>query len=137
MQGSTDFTAEKGFGMIDALLGTMLLGIVVAGFMAAFGYTTAGTGSNTCRTEAGYIAQEVMENFRVNDGQAALDFSTVPASVTRDRVTYTVAAAEVAANEINSATNLKQFLKPVQFTVSWTESGRPRTLSLISYYYLD
>lgn len=137
MQSKAKCNAESGFSMIDALVGTMLLGIVFAGSMAAFGYMTTGTGSNTYRTQAGYIAQEVIENFRVNDQQAALDFSNVPPSVTRDNIEYTIEAKEVNANAINVAVGgLGQWLKPVQFTVSWSENGHPKSLSMVSYYYL-
>lgn len=133
---------QRGFGMIDALIGLMLLGIVLVGFLTAFRHATMGTASNTARTQATFIAQEVLERIKNHDNgdKTVSQFtdllnspSFIPASVTRGNMTYRVGASIVNAPAVTGA--LANALVPVQVNVSWTENGAAKVLRMVNYYY--
>jgi hypothetical protein len=130
---------QRGFSMIDALI---LLGIVLVGFLTAFRHATMGTASNTARTQATFIAQEVLERIKNHDNEdrTVSQFtdllkspSVVPTSVTQGNMTYRVGASIVNASAVTGA--LANALVPVQVNVSWTENGAVKGLRMVNYYY--
>jgi Tfp pilus assembly protein PilV len=133
---------QRGFSMIDALIGLMLLGIVLVGFLTAFRHATMGTASNTARTQATFIAQDVLERIKNHDNEykTVSKFtdllnspSVIPTSVTRGNMTYRVGASIVNAPAVTGT--LVNALVPVQVNVSWTENGAAKVLRMVNYYY--
>jgi Tfp pilus assembly protein PilV len=61
-------SSEQGFGMIDTLVATVLLGIAVVAMLAGFTYASMSTRENRERIQATMLAQETLENLKQNDG---------------------------------------------------------------------
>jgi cellulase/cellobiase CelA1 len=131
---------QSGFSIIDALIGLMLLGIVIAGFLTVLRHATMGTASNTTRTQATFIVQEVLEKIKALDNSAntVSNFETqlgtlIPTSVTRENLTYNVGVNILPNTGITGP--LANALIPVQVRVSWTENGAAKELRMVNYYY--
>jgi type II secretory pathway pseudopilin PulG len=139
-----DSNWEQGFGMIDMLVATVLLGIAVAVMMLGFAYASAGTRENRGRVQAIMLAQESLENLKQNDGvSTTLDLKVMKPedegeligagngyTLTRSGVEYTVSAIATPTNGLSK-------LQAVTLTVAWTEAGVNRSLSMVEYIYLN
>jgi Tfp pilus assembly protein PilV len=119
--------AEQGFGMIELLVATVLLGIAIVGMMLGFAYASAGTRENRGRIQAAMLAQEALENLKQNDGvSTALDLNGYPFTTKEG---YTVSVDEKEANGLSK-------LRAVTLKVEWKEAGVNRSLTMVEYIYL-
>jgi Tfp pilus assembly protein PilV len=131
---------QRGFSIVDALIGMTLMAIVVVGFLLAFRHATMGTASNSIRTQATFVAQEILERIKNydNTSNTIAAFTTllnsrtvVPATVPRGNTTYHVSVKIVNAEAVTGA--LANALIPVQVNVSWTENGAAKGLRMVNY----
>jgi type II secretory pathway pseudopilin PulG len=136
---------EQGFGLIDTLIATVLLGIAVVAMLAGFTYASAGARENRERIQATMLMQETMENLKQNDGVATINLALMVPSdgdlvgtasttnalytITQNNVTYTVTVTAAPANSLTK-------LQAVTLTVAWTEVGVDRSMTMVEYIYL-
>jgi type II secretory pathway pseudopilin PulG len=127
--------SQRGFSLVDTLMGTLLLAITLVAFMAGFAYVSRGTSGNTARVQALSIAQEVLEDLKKNDGlTAGLQNFAVTSPVERNGISYGVL---LTSPTVNALTGVSANLQPRQVTVSWQEGSSTKSLSMVTYYYMQ
>jgi Tfp pilus assembly protein PilV len=116
-------SSEQGFGMIDTLVATVLLGIAVVAMLAGFTYASMSTRENRERIQAIMLAQETLENLKQNDGKKNANW------IVTSPPGYSVSVSNGKANDLDK-------LQAVTVKVAWQEAGKKRSLSMVEYIYL-
>jgi len=117
--------SEKGFSLVDVLIGVLLIGLIGIFLMGSFRTFMIGARTTGDRTQALFLAQQALEEFKKNDGDDTPDWSyTSPDSK------YTISSSEPSIDS-GGTTNLV----PRQVTVTWATPQGTESLSLIGYYY--
>lgn len=127
--------SEKGWILIDSILGIFILSTAVIALLLAFTQSTKGSVTSTNRTQATYLAQQTLENLKLQDGSKTIDTTVVPSS---DK--YTIVIDTPAVSAITNALDLNIYLKPYRVTVSWSDTvGGPATknVQMVRYCYVN
>ena len=140
---------RRGLGLVDVLIGIMIISVALVGFALTFRHSTISTITDRNYNQATYYAQQAIEQLKVNDGQEATAVTwaytwQVTATGTLPAFTIMTAqitnAADLPAEYTALSADIKAKLIPVLATVTWQESGGAgpitRTVKVISYYYL-
>lgn len=120
---------EKGAGMVDVLLGVLLLGLIGTFLMGSFRTFIIGARTAADRTQALFLAQQALEEFKKNDGAASPDWGYTPPGSK-----YSITSRQLDSMVIKDA-GLTDRLIPRQVTVTWTTPQGTESLSLVGYYY--
>ncbi|GBG54949.1 hypothetical protein SPFL3102_01180 [Sporomusaceae bacterium FL31] len=127
---------EKGFILTDSIIGLVIVATALCALIATYTQTTKASISTTSSTYATYLAQRTLEDIKQSDGKLTITLPA-PRTETKGSVQYTVSVSEVAVTAIANANNLNANLRPIQAIVTWIESGQNRSLSMMSYYYIQ
>lgn len=124
---------RNGWVFIDAILGVAIVAVALTTITLAYTQTSKATVANTNRTQAIYLAQQELENLKVNDGAESFGPLTTKQLGPFRGTTYTVVSATFAEAGLNDTK-----IVPVQATVTWSDisSSKENSVKLISYYYL-
>ncbi|MBP2627310.1 MAG: hypothetical protein H6Q68_2021 [Firmicutes bacterium] len=134
----------SGWIFIESLIGIVIVSVALTAIVLSYTQLTKTTVYTTNRTQATYIAQQTIENFKFNDGKTVgtaangkiyPDFSLESTSVNPDNgITYSI---EIKQNlPYTSLDNTTIY--PIQTIVTWKDasSSNINSVNLISYYYL-
>jgi len=135
------YNNQRGFILVDSLIGMVVLSIALLALAAVFIQTTKGTVATDNLTKAAYIANEELSILKANDGQRHDINSPVWARPSRSVAdpnhgtlftvrTNVVPIAEVPALPADTIDTI-----PVRATVTWNEPTGERQLQIITYYY--
>ncbi|WP_378956353.1 hypothetical protein [Pelosinus sp. sgz500959] len=132
---------QKGFILIDSLVGMVVLSMALLGLAAIFMQSTKGTVATDNQNKAAYIANEQLSRLKVHDGQKQDRNSTVWATTktvsqsngTSNGMTFTVITEVVPAEDVPA--DLHADTIPVRATVNWSEPTGTKQLEFITYYY--
>ena len=139
------FNTHSGFAMLDVLLGITIITIALLGIAFAYRQSSVTTVSARNYNQATYYAQQVLEQLKVNDGQAAAIWVTnTTIDATGAMPTFTIATTVLAAGEAPEYDGLDATIRaklvPVRATVTWREmsgvAAIDRSVAAITYYYL-
>ena len=122
----TFFKSQKGFILIDALVGMVILSVALMALAVAYRQATITTVTARNYNNAVYIAQQTAEKLKENDGKKAVDANWTIANTptTINNVAYVV---ETTIADVN-------LLKQATITVSWFNNTK--NISIVNYYYL-
>ena len=127
--------SEKGWILVDSLVGMVVLSTAVIALLLAFTQATKGTVASMNRTQATYLAQQTLENLKAQDGNSII--KTEDSSVGK----YTIVVDTPSVSSIETGTeDLKRYLIPYQVTVSWSDiSGGPanKSIKMVGYCYVN
>lgn len=121
----------KGWILIDALIGMVILSVALMALAAVYGQAVKTTAADKNYNYAVYLAQQTLEDLKTQDGTAAI-ILPADSDVTRDNnMTFHVKTRTISVSE-----TLNAKIVPVQVTVSWTEAGQlSKQVQMVSYYY--
>lgn len=118
---------ERGWILIDALIGVIIVAIALTALAVAYRQATVVTVSSTNQVRALNIAQDTIEGLKRFDRQPAI---TLPARTTVGQ--FTVDVVRLTVPQVNYLPRLA----PVEVTVTWTEAGGANgTVRITGYYY--
>jgi type IV pilus modification protein PilV len=122
---------QRGFTIIESMIA---LGIILVGILAITQLQTtqvsAGTASRQ-RIEAGFYAQQVIENFRAYSALATASGVTAYADIADGSDTVKTAKASYARAWTVEAKTAPDH-KRVTVTVTWTATGRTESVTLVT-----
>lgn len=135
---------EKGWILIDSILGIVILAVAIMAISTGYQQALATTSAAHERNNAIYLAQQVLEELRVNDGLKAFNSSVVSVvTPTRiDGIDYNL-SIDTSSNGYSDIQNQiesgKLLIQPVHVMVTWVESKskQQRSVDLTTYYYLS
>jgi len=127
------FKSQKGFIFIDALVGMVILIIALTAIISAFTQTTKATSVSTNYNQAMFLAQQTIEDIKIQDGGSQINLSSITSPVSRNNVAFTITATNISVTDAT----LDAKVKPVQVTVTWNDpvSSSVRQVIIVSYYY--
>lgn len=122
---NVEMKSERGFGLADALIGVMLIGLIGVFLMGSLRTFIIGARTASDRAQALYLAQQVLENFKRNDG------------VDSDNQDWTLPTDPkyIFTSSRTPVTGMGNKLLSCRVTVSWVTPQGNDSLSLVSYYY--
>lgn len=129
--------SEKGWILVDSLVGMVVLSTAVIALLLAFTQATKGTVASMNRTQATYLAQQTLERFKAQDGLSIIDSTVI--SPVDNKYYIKVTTPSVSAIETGTE-DLKRYLIPYQVTVSWSDiSGGPanKSIKMVGYCYVN
>jgi len=125
---------DRGLGIVGALVAMFVVTVALLAILACYRQVVAVSVSARNYTNAAYLAQQVLEELKKNDGEieSSDDFDTTtsftnPQTITIDGVAYTIAWVQ------NSTVNNTI---PVAVTISWSEGTVIKSKEFTDYYYL-
>jgi len=128
--------SQKGWILVDSLVGMIFLSTAVIALLFAFTQATKGTIASTNRTQATYLAQQALEDLKSQDGESTI----TPQSAVPNGIFHISSPSLITIPEIeNDVDHLSTYLKPYQVTVSWSDSsGGPtnKKVTMVGYYYV-
>lgn len=120
--------SEKGLGLVDALIGVLLIGLIGTFLLVSFRTFMTGARTASNRTQALYLAQQVLEEFKKNDNSATPDWTyTSPVGK------YVIKPTLITSNVISSA-GLANRLVSYKVTVEWVTPQGTESVNLVGYY---
>ncbi len=125
---SRNLKLEKGLSLVDALIGVLLIGLIGTFLMVSFRAFMIGARTASDRTQALYLAQQVLEDFKRNDGSATPNW-TYSSPVGK----YVIKPTLLSSDVINSA-GLANRLVSYQVTVEWVTPEGTESVNLVGYY---
>lgn len=117
--------------MVDALIGVAIIAFVAVFVLGSFTAFNTGAAAAADSTQGLYLAQQVLEQFKANDGQPADEQKW---EVTQPNTKYNITVKKLSSTVINNA-GLGNKLYPYQVEVKWTSSRGGRAVKLVGYYY--
>lgn len=127
---------ERGWILIDALIGMVIVAIALTALAVAYRQATVVTVSANNQATAVWVAQQMVETIKQQDAVAHAQFNpslNVPSSVTLDNKVFSIdTPVELSDPEVSA---LSPRLRPVRVTVRWTEPNGEHSISVVSYYY--
>lgn len=135
---------ERGWVLIDALIGLVIVSIALTALAMAYRQSAVVTVSASNQARAVYVAQQAVEELKPNDNNTkSADWpGAIPApyDVTVNNVTFRVTYSTESVTEVNGIVNtaVRERIKPLRVTVSWTEpaSGTAASIQTVGYYYM-
>lgn len=120
---------KEGWIFIDCLLAMVILSIALTALISAFTQTTKATSVSNNYNQAMFLAQQTIEDLKIQDGSSQINLPTVSNSGS-----FTIAATGISVSD----TTLDAKVKPVRVTVSWNDpvSGSTRQVIIVNYYYI-
>lgn len=125
------YSSQSGFGLIDALIGLALIGLVLVFYLGTLGNSSSMTRQTLQRTQALYLAQQIVEELKVNDGRTVVSAQWTPSM---DQKTINGTNYVISVTDAAGVAGLETYLKAKRITVSWNNDSD--SVSLLSYYYL-
>ena len=129
------FTSQKGWILIDSVIGMVILSIAIIALVVTFTQATKGTTASANRIQATYLAQQTLEKLKAQDGNSTID-PTVISPVGK----YTIVSEKLTVAAITTDPNqLSKYLVPYQVTVSWsdTSGGTSNNVQMVGYCYVN
>lgn len=123
--------AQKGFVLLDSLIGVTILSIAICAMALMYMQTTKTIANSAGRTKATYLAQQTLDLLKAQDGNQTL---TDPIHDAADGYTVEIATPSVSA--ISADSTIKTYLVPKQVTVTWIENGQQNSIKMIGYNYV-
>lgn len=124
------FAQNKGWILVDMLVGTVILAVGLVALMAVFTQAGNSTVDSRNRLQAVSIAQQQLENLKKYGSSSDLP-TTTPTTTTNG--IYTVELKRLTLSTLSSVPKLI----PVQVTLTWQEQGGAgsitQTLQIIEY----
>jgi Tfp pilus assembly protein PilV len=131
------FRNEKGWLLAETMIGVFILTTALFAILYGYQMATISTVSAHQRNNAVFLAQQALEELRVNDG--ANTFTQQPERTeTIENITYAVVPDYTIANYASINNEIQSsILHPVRVTVRWTDPKtlEARSVSLATYYY--
>ena len=129
----TILNKQKGWIFVDSLLAMVIVSIALVALLSAFMQTTKASSVATNYNQALFLAQETIEELKIQDGRERINLPNVIPPVQRNNVIFTITAAEITVAD----TALNVNVHPVRIRVSWTEpvSGIVNEVIIVNYYY--
>lgn len=118
--------SEKGWILIDSLLGMVILSTAIIALLLTFTQATKGSIVSTNRTQATYLAQQTLENLKLQDGNEKID---MPATLTAGK--YIITIEPLAVSAITKASDLATHLKPYCVTVKLADTSGPSPTEIV------
>ena len=128
---------ERGWVLIDALIGVVIVAIALTALAMAYRQATVVTVSANNPATAVLVAQQIAETIKQKDAATYSGFlAGLPATVTvpPNPTVFSIAAVEQPPDADIHA-SMRDYLRPVKVTVTWTEAGGTYSVGVISYYY--
>jgi Tfp pilus assembly protein PilV len=128
---------ERGWILIDALIGMVIVAIALTALAVAYRQATVVTVSANNQATAVWVAQQMVETIKQKDATTYdPTFTNLPATVTvpPNPTVFSIAAVEQPA-DTNIHSSMRDYVRPVKITVQWTEAGGTFSVDVISYYY--
>lgn len=124
----THLSSSQGFTFIDSLLGIICIAIALTALLITYTSSTKATIAATNRTQAIYLAQQVIEEkMKPQDGSSSISLPVFPQPIVINNISYTVTANYSDVSSIAAANGLNQYIKPYTITVSWSDATSPNT----------
>lgn len=133
---------ERGWVLIDALIGLVVVSIALTALAVAYRQSAAVTISSSNQARAVYVAQQAVEELKHHDNKTKSGewpASIAGYTVSIDNTAFTVSYAMESVAEINGIVTaaVRDRIKPVRVTVSWTEPGAGAVqIQVVGYYYM-
>lgn len=119
------FSENKGWILVDILVGTIILAVGLVALMAVFTQAGKSTVDSRNRLQAVSIAQQKLEDLKKYSSSADLPTTT---GTTTTQGIYTVQLQRLTVPALSSVPKLI----PVQVTVKWQEQGE-QTVQIVEY----
>lgn len=116
---------QRGFLLIDILIGCLILSIALLSVGFAFQHSVRASSYVKNYNGALRVAQQVAESLRINDGADSFIID-IPDKIKDGDMTYTVSVSTPAAVSGNAS------LLSVNITVTWETNN----MTITNYYYL-
>lgn len=127
--------SQKGWVFIDALIGMVILSVALTVILMAFTQNTKTTSATKNYNEAVIIAQQTLEELKLQDGVTTTSnvFITAPPDILRNGVSFSIITSSQTVSE-----TLDNKLIPIRATVTWTEptTNHAMQVQIVNYYYL-
>ena len=114
------------FSLVELVIALSILGIGLIGAMRVFPVGLKASQRAESRSRAAFIAQQTLESLKVTA------WDKLKAGETRQEQKPFVIVTSVSSPELEHVTN-HSTLKQVEVSVEWTQDGKPRTLSIMTY----
>ncbi len=124
---------NKGMGIVEALVAIFIISVALLATLEASRQAVVMSISTRNYNTATYLAQQVLEELKKNDGIAAFgDFD----STTRIESPQIINGVEYTISQ-GDPVNLGEGTIIVLVTVSWTEGTHTRSPQFTAYYYME
>lgn len=117
--------SEKGLGLVDTMVGIFLMGLIGIFLMSSLRTFIIGAKSSGDRTQALFLAQQVLEEFKKNDGNATQEWDYESPD---PKYVINITIPEIDSGGLTN-------LVPCKVTVTWNTPRGTQSISLVSYYY--
>jgi len=120
---------SKGMGIVEALIAIFIISVALLAILEGYRISVAMSVSTRNHNTATYLAQQVLEELKKNDGKEEFDATTNVASPqTINGVEYTIQQG----NPIDLGNNTIR----VTVKILWIDGTRSRSAEFTNYYYL-
>ena len=127
---------KKGVTIVEVMISVLILVIVILGSAFLYAYGTGFIGVGKRYRQANQLAAQKLEQLRAdNHFNRPMPLGTTSEVVTLGYVDYTLTTETTdTPEEIDPTGQNLGSCKRVKVTVSWTQGGRDRDVSLVSLY---
>ena len=128
--------SREGWVLVESLIGVTILSVAIVALLLTFTQATRGTTAASNRTRATYMAQQVLDRLKAQDGGETINTAVFTTPTDGFDIAVIPATVSVIAND-TATKKLSDYLKPYQVTVGWTEANGRNTVTMIAYCYVN
>lgn len=121
---------SKGMGIVEAIVAIFIISVALLAILEGYRLSVDMSVSTRNHNTATYLAQQVLEELKKNDGKKVFIATTnVPSPQTINGVVYTIQQGSPVFDLGNNTVS-------VTVTILWVEGTGSRSARFTSYYYL-